>query len=371
MERVAFPEEISIDKSSPIPRHYQISQTIKELLRLENRQKGDYLPSERKLAEIFVVSPLTIRRALNNLVEEGILEKEWGKGAYVKRPVVPKTQAVRKIGITIGYGQDVMFHPGMTELIRGVKEVLDERGYGLDFLYVTPEIIKDSSYAENWKSDLLEGVIVTTQEIPDEDMKKIEKDCGCVVFSRGLSRYNSVTFNWKEATGQIVKHLVYLGHRRIGMVGGPADYTASIESLIGYTEVLQDEGIDVDRKLIKSGNYSYQNGFYLSRAILTENRGVTAVILADDFMALGALDALRRMELFCPGDVSIVAFHDFPFSATTHPALTTMRFSLLDMGRYLAGLLLDVIRYGGKREGKEIKGELIIRESTGPVRKQD
>ncbi|MCM8758481.1 MAG: GntR family transcriptional regulator [Candidatus Omnitrophica bacterium] len=371
MNRIKLPALGYVDKKSPIPRYYQISQSIKELLTPDYGNNGDYLPSERKLAELFGVSHLTIRKALDELVKDGLLEKEWGKGVRIKKTIPPRKLETRRIGLTLWHGQEMLYHPGQIGLIKGVKDVLCESGYSLEILFITREMIRNSSY-EELRSESLDGVVVTVAEIPDNDLERIESFFHHVVFCNRADRPNSVSIDWRDAMTRAVKHLLGLGHRKIGLIKGPFDKCENSPSILGYTESLREAGIDVNPDLILSGYYTHKNGFYLTRKLLKKNPDVTAIILGDDFMALGALDALRSMSLECPKDISIVAFQDFPFASTTRPSLTTIRFPLYTMGRTLAEMLLSMIKGGKSHEqGKLLKGELIIRKSSGPYKQSN
>jgi LacI family transcriptional regulator len=103
--------------------------------------------------------------------------------------------------------------------------------------------------------------------------------------------------------------------------------------------------------------------------LLTEHPSTTAVIAANDMLAIGVIDAAAERGMSCPGELSVVGFNDMPLAGRLRPPLTTIRVPEYDVGRRSAELLLEIIADPGRRpETVLISGELIVRESTGPPR---
>jgi DNA-binding LacI/PurR family transcriptional regulator len=163
-----------------------------------------------------------------------------------------------------------------------------------------------------------------------------------------------------------VAHLIQLGHRRIGLIGGPARITTARERQEGYQHALQDYGIAVEPTLIQVGDFKQQSGYRAAHQLLTLDAPPTALFTANNLMTLGALNAIHETGLGIPSDIAIVGFDDMPWAQSLNPPLTTISQPTYDMGRTAADLLLKKIA-GRHPDNVEIKlpAKLIDRKSCG------
>lgn len=350
-----------VDKKSSIPRHYQVSEKIKEVICLNAFKKGDPLPSERKLCELFGVSRITIRRAIDDLERVGILEKVWGKGIYVINPP-EQISKTRKIGIIIWAGE-TPYHPATMETLRGIAEKLENSGYGFEIIYITEEQIKTADYIKNLNLGTLEGIIITVQEIPEEQLKIIKDKMPSVIFYNRQHAENAVIMDYRQAGLEITRYLCSLNHKKIALLNGPEEFEVSRMVFEGYTEALKETGLKVIPGLIKNSYYNADNGMLFTKQLLQQDMKPTAIIASDDFMAMGILKAIKSEGLNCPRDISVASFNDFPFTEFTHPPLTSYHIPFFELGGELAQSMIDIIKTK-KPIRKVITGELKIREST-------
>lgn len=190
-----------------------------------------------------------------------------------------------------------------------------------------------------------------------------------MVFVNGYSATVPASFvscDDRLAAELAVRHLVDLGHRRIGFVSGPANYVVVSRKLEGYREALAAAGADVDDDLIIDSVFSIEGG----RAAVTSliDHGVTGVVAASDLMALGTVLGARERGLDVPGGWSAVGFDDTFLMAYTDPPLTTVRQPIAAMADHAVRLLLDELG-GGAVIPREFvfRPDLVVRGSTGPV----
>lgn len=155
-------------------------------------------------------------------------------------------------------------------------------------------------------------------------------------------------------------HLVELGHRWIGHIAGPSEWLDASQRLTGFRDELGKHGLDDG--FVASGDWSAASGHRAALELL--GRGVTAIFVGNDQMALGALSAATGARLEVPGDLSIVGFDDVPEAAFYHPPLTTVRQDLALAGRRAVALLL-----GESDAVPSVHPQLIIRASTAPPRR--
>ena len=147
----------------------------------------------------------------------------------------------------------------------------------------------------------------------------------------------------RRGAREVAGHVLDQGHRRLAVIGGPAALWTSQQRLAGYREAFAGAGIDPDRVPVHYGDYRQASGSKLARNALCETDGPrpTALLCANDLMAIGAIEACRELDLRVPEDVSIVGFDDLPLSSLLTPRLTSVRQPAHDMGFQAASVLLD------------------------------
>jgi LacI family transcriptional regulator len=169
---------------------------------------------------------------------------------------------------------------------------------------------------------------------------------------------------------RLMTHLVELGHRRIGIIGGPREWLVNDARLAGYVAPLADVGVLPAPELLRSVvEPNTENGYRAACELLDLPERPTALVGFNDKMAVGALRAARERGLSVPGDLSIAGFDDIDVSRATEPMLTTVRQPLQELGRMGVTLLMRLLdRHKLDALHVELATELIIRGSTGPVR---
>ncbi|MFF3398063.1 LacI family DNA-binding transcriptional regulator [Streptomyces sp. NPDC002659] len=179
----------------------------------------------------------------------------------------------------------------------------------------------------------------------------------------------ALAFDNRGGGRRLTEHLVALGHRRIGYVAGPTERTTTRHRLEGHRAALAAAGIDGDQdRLTVHGPYARRSGYDATLELLRRDPGLTAVVAANDTVALGACAALRDQGMRIPEDVSVAGFDDLPFSIDAVPALTTVRLPLYEAGARAGRLAMgtEAAPPGGIAT---IAAELMARSSTAPPRK--
>ena len=166
----------------------------------------------------------------------------------------------------------------------------------------------------------------------------------------------------------LTAHLLELGHRRIGVVGGPPDWLASRSRLAGHASALADAGLLPDPSLRRSVRPTADDGYRAACELLDEpgpGGAPTAVVAFNDKVASGVLRAAAERGLAVPGDLSVTGFDDLDLAASTVPALTTARQPLEEMGRMAVSLLLRLVaRQAVDALHVSLATELVVRGST-------
>jgi len=149
---------------------------------------------------------------------------------------------------------------------------------------------------------------------------------------------------------EMTRHLLGLGHRRIGFVTGAPDLSASARRYDGYRAGLAEAGVVHDEALVAPGLYSYRSGLDAAERLLALDRPPTAVFASNDDMAAAAVAAAHRRGLDVPGDLTVVGFDDTALATAIWPELTTVRQPIADMARAAIDRLVAVIRRSDRGE---------------------
>jgi LacI family transcriptional regulator len=172
--------------------------------------------------------------------------------------------------------------------------------------------------------------------------------------------------NWNGGL-TATRHLLALGHRRIGVIGGPDWILCSRARIDGYRTAMDEAGVPIDPALISYGRFHVEEGIEKGRALLRMPNRPTAIFAGNDLQALGVYQAAREARLHIPEDLSVVGFDDLPVAQWVGPPLTTVRQPLMDMATAAAEMVLAIA--GGEEPAQtrvELATELVVRESTAP-----
>tara|TARA_Y100000590_G_scaffold298827_1_gene336879 strand:- start:258 stop:1301 length:1044 start_codon:yes stop_codon:yes gene_type:complete len=183
--------------------------------------------------------------------------------------------------------------------------------------------------------------------------------------------FPTILADGRRGAREIASHVVALGHERFGCIAGPTALWTAEQRLAGYREALALGGLNPDGMDVLIGDYRMDSGFKLARQLLdvATQRRPTALLCANDMMAIGALEYCRTSGINVPGDVSVVGFDDVPMAPLLSPGLTTVRQPAREMGIRAAELLLDLIRGDvNQTRPNSFPVEVIVRESTSPPR---
>ena len=186
-----------------------------------------------------------------------------------------------------------------------------------------------------------------------------------IAAGRFRSVASSIRIDDMAAAAAMTRHLLSLGHRRIGFIKGASNQSASAERLIGFeTELSQAE--PPAEGLIESGEFTYRSGFEAAERLLAARRPPTAIFASNDEMAVASIAAARRRGLDVPRDLTVVGFDDTPLASTVWPALTTIRQPIAEMAEAAVMRLVRGRSDDPEDRDRVVEHTLMIRESSGP-----
>ncbi len=192
-------------------------------------------------------------------------------------------------------------------------------------------------------------VEVDTYQLPDNDSYSV----GATNFAGGMAA---------------TQHLLSLGHRRIGFLGGVSDTQASIARKHGHLAALASAGIEPGDDIIEEGDFTYESGLQAAETLLGRPGRVTAIFAASDAQAAGVLEAARRAGVSVPDELSVIGFDDQLVARMTAPQLTTIRQPSEAMGSYAVEVAHKLL-LGTTPPAfhTDLATELVVRGSTAPL----
>ena len=323
------------------------------------------LPGERVLAKKFNASYMTVRKAVKGLVEEGILYKNATKGTFVSnRKMSPKV--TKNIGFFLDESiKDGISSPYYSLVFKAIEKEVRNIGYNLT-LFSDPDNLNPLN---NQKK--IDGVIVCFFPRIEKKIEEI-KDLLPIVLLDNISSdlsIPSVTIDNFNSSRKSANYLNSLGHKRIGFISGLLNSDICRDRLLGYTSVMSKNGMDKDENLIYKGDYSYESGERGAEYLLSLSKLPTAIMCANDSMAIGAMKVVQAKGLAVPGDMSIIGFDDIEVALRVYPSLTTVAAPIEKIANKSVKMLVSAINGNNlDYQHKILPAKLITRNSCGPVK---
>lgn len=217
------------------------------------------------------------------------------------------------------------------------------------------------------------GVLLMSPVSENDAVARLCESIDCRYVRMGSAMLDTpermVASNDREAVHEAIRHLIALGHRRIGLVAGPPGFLSARERRLGFENALAEAGIALPRAMIAEGNYLFETGVIAAGRLLDGVPRPTAIFSCNDEMAAGVIHAACQRGLSVPADLSVIGFDDTPIAAHMWPPLTTVRWPIASMARSATFKLInDGGDEGQHAEPSMFLSTLIRRASVAPPR---
>ena len=301
-----------------------------------------------------------------NAIARGLARRRAGMVAVV----VPRTAA------------HVFSDYYFSEAISGIGDVLAARGYRMLIEMASEAFIQDRAHHKLFREGQIDGMLIIGALTTDDYILELSRRSPVVLVNSMLDDIPSVYADNYQGMLRMMEHLVGLGHRRIGYIGGLDITTVGADRTRGYREGCRAAGLPDDDRWVAWGNFSEESGLTAARDILARTPRPTAVVAANDMMAIGALRAAEEAGLAVPGHLTLVGADDVSLASYVRPRLTTLRQPMYDIGKAATELLLKLSEEGkGDAGGAPEKPtrpatppghhlymatEVVVRDSSGP-----
>jgi LacI family transcriptional regulator len=323
----------------------------------------------RDVARLAGVSPSTVSRALS-LPEMVNAATRARVAAAVEQLGYQPNRAARGLITgrtgTIGLVVPDLANPFFASVTKGVQARARRSDVAV-FVADTDEDVAAEAGLVRALSKQVDGMILCSPRASDADLTAIAQDGGVVLVNRAAAGIPGITYDNEDGMRQAVAHLVALGHRRIAWVGGPATSWSTQHRGLGLRNAVEEHRA----MLSPVGSFAptYEGGMAAADQVVAT--GATAVITYNDLVAIGLLARLHARGISVPDDLSVAGVDDIAMSRMARPSLTTVRLPKQEAGRIAVDLLLGLLDDPDTAVGTRgtLRGELIVRDSTGPAPK--
>ena len=309
----------------------------------------------KDVAKLAKVAPSTVSRVIANnprisektkkKVREAMDELGYHPNFIARSLASQSTQA---IGLVMPSSTDVVFqNPFFPTVLRGLSEGAHEKHYAL---YMTTgktdnEIL--DGVTQMVQGGRVDGVVLLYSKIEDKVLMYLqERGIPFVVIGKPFKHVEEITHvdndNFR-ATKEVTEYLIQLGHDHIAFVGGNLNLVVTVERLLGYEKALREAGISLNDEYIVHEEFLREGGQEAVRELLSLKVPPTALVVADDLMALGVLNTLDEMGIKVPEDISIISFNNVLVSEMSRPPLTSVDINIFDLGFEAARSLIQKI----------------------------
>ena len=315
----------TISSDSYIPKYEQLKRILRQKIKNKEYKLGQAIPSIQQMPDIFKVSKHTIIRAVTDLVQEGLLYKEQGKGTFVKEIFTKKNKNDKIISFIVHNIRDYF----ISEICRGVESAAREKGYHVIISNSDCSVEKETENIKRLEGTNASGAIIYPfgRENAEEIFKLKQDNYPFVLvdsFFKDIKADYVIVDNSKGGF-LAVKHLIDLGHTRIGFIGF-LESSTGLGRFEGYKKAINRAGIAYDDNLVVEiphsvaleavGREEEEVGRQgeIDRLLNLKDRP-TAVFCGNDFTAIGVIKRLHELGLRVPEDIAVVGFDDLPISS--------------------------------------------------------
>ena len=340
-------------------------------------RRGHTQVTASDVARLAGVSPMTVSRVIND--EDSVkastraaVKKAIRKLGYSPNKAARSLASASEVQIGLLYANPSSAY--LSAMLLGVLEQarqsdtqirLVECGQGTDATKVIRSLIRSG----------VDGVMVTPPAADDPEVLKLLRKrsinavtIGTVHEEDGIA---SVRIDDYAAALAMTRHIIELGHRRIGYIKGGAEHWSTCWRLAGYRDALQQAGLAFDEELVADGDYSYRSGLRAADHLLSLRPAPTAIFASNDDMAAATVATAHRFSIGVPKGLTVCGFDDTFLATTIWPELTTIRQPIADMSQAAIDLLVKNVRAqrGGLEpecQHVELDFQLVRRQSDAP-----
>ena len=288
----------------------------------------------KDIAKVAGVSHTTVYRALNDKprISQSTKQRIISIARkYNYQPNVLAQSLVLGRTKTLGLVITTIVNPFYPELAKEIEDTARPLGYTIFLCCTNFDISLESRYIDMLRSRGVDGIIFTSAHTHDPNISRLVEDQFPVILVNrkvcgdpAMDRTDYVVVENVKGGFLAVEHLIKMGHRRIGIISGSSDSSAAVERLEGARKAFIDYGLNPADLLVLEGDFLKPSGYEAAREFLSLRDPPTAIFGVNDYMALGAYEAMLDSGLRVPENIALIGFNNITFSAMKGIELSTI-----------------------------------------------
>lgn len=332
------------------------------------------MPTIRDVAKRANVAPITVSRVINNSgyvsqevrhrVEQAIAELN-----YIPNSLGPSLRSKRTNILALVLSD--ITNPFWTTVARGVEDTANQSSYYVVLCNTDESQSKQDEYLTVMLKKRVDGILLVPAQSTAQSIRMIQQQgVPVVVMDRRVpdSAVDVVRCDSEEGAYHLTRHLLELGHQRIAIITGPEQVSTAVDRVMGFRRAMEEAGLGQEMQQVYWGEFNQKAGFDLTKRALRSTPRPTAIFAGNNFIAIGALKALREAGIQVPNDMAMVSFDDLPAPLVIDPFFTVAVQPAYEMGKTATELLLSRITQPVSGHVKEVlfPAQIIVRRSSQP-----
>jgi LacI family transcriptional regulator len=318
----------------------------------------------KDIAEAVGKSVAAVSRALNNYDDISEETRDYIKQVAREMGYAPTNALGLILPALLPRNSD----PYYSELLAGIASAAAEHGYDLLVLTCVPGPEEEAAYLRLINSRRIDGTIVARPRWRDSRIELLlnKKFPFAVVGATNLpGEFISVSDNASQGAALVVEHLLTHGHKRMALVNTPLDFFFSSDFLAGFRQATYQNNLSIQEDFLEQSDFNQRDGYRAGQRLLSKAEAPTAIVTADDVVALGVMAAAQDQGLEIGQDLAVTGYGDILLAEYAQPPLTTIHRSTYALGQQACRMLIARL-HGEKLENKRVVFEpsLVIRQSS-------
>ncbi|MED4599309.1 LacI family DNA-binding transcriptional regulator [Paenibacillus validus] len=317
------------------------------------------------------VSIATVSKVVNNTGRISDKTRKKVLEIIEKHNYTPNSLATAltgKFSYTLGLIIPNLANPFFGEIAKSVEDRARELGFSVMICSTDYDADREASYFTLLQKKRVDGVIILSgfedQQTITRNLVKPNMPVALIARDIPTISINSVSIDDFVGGYEAAKHLIGLGHRRMGLI--VENIRCAKERVRGFNQALEEHDLQLDESLVLLGEATVPNGKKLALQLLSGDEPPTAIFATNDLLAIGTIQAANEHGLKVPQDVSVIGFDNTMLATITDPPLTTIAQPMEQMGRQIVDLLVQELKGDVTHKQRIVLlPELVVRKSTG------
>lgn len=330
----------------------------------------------KEVAKLAGVSASTVSRVISDSSKISEATKKTVREAMEELGYFPNAiarslvnRSTNTIGIVMPESvESAMLNPFFPQVLRGISAAAHDQNYCLLLSTGTTEEDKVESLKEIITGGRVDGVILMySSSVADEALNLIQKlKTLAIIIGKPLNQQGMlyVDNDNVEASYNVTTSLIKRGHKRIAFMSGSFRFVVFLDRLDGYAKALMDNQLEFNRQYITQCEADRKLGYEKAKQLIELPDRPTAIVISDDVMAIGAIEAIKEKGLKIPEEIEIISFNNIPMAEICNPSITSVDIDAYTLGYEASRLLIEKIKGISDKEKIIVPTKLFVRETT-------